>query len=325
MKKSSIAILFGTLLCSSYSQASAFGCDGYSSDADKLHIYSGPYSVGSSQNRYLPGTYKFKAKEALDGSWGSNLTWYLKKETSPGVYNQTLYEQDDYFDFFASDNQNINIPARGKYCAVIVSHGNCNNRCLVTQDKPTADNSHEPTPNGYAEYNSQFQFYGSGDIDDLAINNTLTYKWNFDDGTTSTQKNPTHYFSKAGTYNVHLTTNDGTFTSNIDSSVLWVRGPAQPPKNLRYEYGNCSSNSRRGFMEWERSGTSFTVQMKSGSNWQNVYTGSNTFTQYNTSSTGTKTIRIKASDPTYGSDSGWKNHTINVPSCGGEGGGQQPL
>ena len=103
MKKISIAILFGTLFCTSYSQAEVFGCSGYESDADQLHIYSGPYSVGSNQNRYLPGTYKFKAKEALDGSWGSNLTWYLKKETTPYNYNYIIYEKDDHFDFFASD------------------------------------------------------------------------------------------------------------------------------------------------------------------------------------------------------------------------------
>jgi len=48
----------------------------------------------------------------------------------------------------------------------------------------------------------------------------LTYDWDFGDGTTSTEKNPTHTYTSKGTYKVNLTVTDtsdqtDTYTSNI--------------------------------------------------------------------------------------------------------------
>jgi len=56
--------------------------------------------------------------------------------------------------------------------------------------------------------------------------NTMTYTWNFGDGTTSHDKNPTHNYSKSGTYNVTLTASDGTTqkASSVDLKVS--HGPA---------------------------------------------------------------------------------------------------
>ena len=39
---------------------------------------------------------------------------------------------------------------------------------------------------------------------------TLVFSWTFGDGTTSTDRNPTHYYRSAGTYTVTLRVNDGT-------------------------------------------------------------------------------------------------------------------
>jgi PKD repeat protein len=49
--------------------------------------------------------------------------------------------------------------------------------------------------------------------------NIISYFWDFDDGTNSTLKNPSHRFSKEGVYEVKLTVFDGQYT---DSSTITV-------------------------------------------------------------------------------------------------------
>ena len=62
-------------------------------------------------------------------------------------------------------------------------------------------------------------FTGDNSSDDDAI---VSYQWNFKDGSSSTEPNPTHTFTDPGTYVVSLTvkdTNDQTHTRNISISV----------------------------------------------------------------------------------------------------------
>ncbi len=65
-------------------------------------------------------------------------------------------------------------------------------------------------------------FIGSGSID--SAKNPLTYKWDFGDGTTSTQPNPSHSFTQPGKYYVRLTVDDGK--APIISSTLFNKTPA---------------------------------------------------------------------------------------------------
>lgn len=48
----------------------------------------------------------------------------------------------------------------------------------------------------------------------------LSYLWNFDDGTTNTQKNTTHTYSEAKTYTVILTVSDGEFNATKTQRVI---------------------------------------------------------------------------------------------------------
>jgi gliding motility-associated-like protein len=71
---------------------------------------------------------------------------------------------------------------------------------LVAYPKPTAGFSFSPN-NGTNQIivftNQSLSNFGGGD-------NTLNYLWTFGDGTTSTDKDPTHLYSKSGTYLVQL-------------------------------------------------------------------------------------------------------------------------
>ena len=51
-------------------------------------------------------------------------------------------------------------------------------------------------------------------------NDALTYSWNFGDSATSTEKDPKHTYTTAGTYTITLTVNDGTLTNTITKTIV---------------------------------------------------------------------------------------------------------
>ena len=64
---------------------------------------------------------------------------------------------------------------------------------------------------------------GKGTFTDISTGHVSTWLWNFGDNKTSTEKNPVHNYTKAGTYNVILTVNNSKGTcSQIKSSKVNV-------------------------------------------------------------------------------------------------------
>jgi PKD repeat protein len=88
-----------------------------------------------------------------------------------------------------------------------------------TNKRPRAKITANPT-SGNSALNVQFSSDGSTDPE----NAQLTYKWNFDDGTTSTLANPSHLFYNSTTenvtYNVSLVVVDDKGLSSVPSSVI---------------------------------------------------------------------------------------------------------
>jgi PKD repeat protein len=54
---------------------------------------------------------------------------------------------------------------------------------------------------------------------DDSTNNPTSWSWSFGDGTTSTDVNPTHGYSKAGAYNVSLTVTNAEGSDTISYLV----------------------------------------------------------------------------------------------------------
>ena len=77
---------------------------------------------------------------------------------------------------------------------------------------------------GTAPLTVDFSAAGSSDPD---IGDTLTYFWNFDDGGTSSDIDPSHTFTTAGNYTVTLTVSDG-FLSDTENILIRVAAPVDP-------------------------------------------------------------------------------------------------
>jgi gliding motility-associated-like protein len=80
------------------------------------------------------------------------------------------------------------------------------------------------------------------------------FLWDFGDGTTSTEINPTHLYPNPGTYTVHLTATDNSTcnpTDDTTATITVVEGPissfsfspTQPKENTPFEFTNLSTNA----------------------------------------------------------------------------------
>ncbi|PQJ15218.1 PKD domain-containing protein, partial [Aureicoccus marinus] len=68
-------------------------------------------------------------------------------------------------------------------------------------------------------------FVGSNSFDDIAVTG---YLWDFQDGNTSTEANPTYVFNSSGTYEVSLTVIDGDGNTDTDILTIEVQEPLPP-------------------------------------------------------------------------------------------------
>ena len=71
--------------------------------------------------------------------------------------------------------------------------------------------------NGLSPLTVTFSSQGSSDPD---ADTTLTYAWNFGDGTTSTQANPSRTYTTNGAYDVTLTVSDGAKTGQATKRII---------------------------------------------------------------------------------------------------------
>jgi glucose/arabinose dehydrogenase/PKD repeat protein len=88
---------------------------------------------------------------------------------------------------------------------------------------PTAVAAGSPT-SGLAPLTVSFSSAGSGDPEGQPI----TYRWDFGDGTTSTQANPSHTYASSGRYTVRLTTSDGTLDTVSEPVSITAGSPPVP-------------------------------------------------------------------------------------------------
>lgn len=85
-----------------------------------------------------------------------------------------------------------------------------------------------------AQFNYSDQGGGTVGFTDQSTNRPTSWLWDFDDGNTSNEQNPTHTFDAAGSYNVCLTVEN---SAGRNTSCQTVEIMLTSTENLRSEYG----------------------------------------------------------------------------------------
>ncbi|MBN2134712.1 MAG: right-handed parallel beta-helix repeat-containing protein [Acidobacteria bacterium] len=118
--------------------------------------------------------------------------------------------------------------------------------CSDENRDPNASASANPLT-GQAPLNVTFDGSGSSDPD----GDTLSYSWDFGDGSSSSEVSPAHTYNTAGTYNAVLTVTDGKGGEDQDSVTITVSGVV-PTGNVYYvaTTGN-DSNSGSAQSPWK--------------------------------------------------------------------------
>ncbi|MFA5772357.1 MAG: PKD domain-containing protein [Thermoplasmata archaeon] len=79
----------------------------------------------------------------------------------------------------------------------------------------------------YVYVDEETQFFGNGSYDTHGA--IVSYRWDFDDGTTSVEINPKHTYKRIGSYNVSLTVTDDGGDTDTDNEAIEIIGQAKPP------------------------------------------------------------------------------------------------
>lgn len=88
---------------------------------------------------------------------------------------------------------------------------------------PTANATADQTKGASVPFTVNFSSEGSSDPE----GQPLTYLWDFGDGTTSTEANPSHTYTERGSYTVELQVSDGEHTANAVPVVIQAGEPPQ--------------------------------------------------------------------------------------------------
>lgn len=147
-----------------------------------------------------------------NGQSGASYHWTGPNNYSSNLQNPTI--------------NNCNMTHNGAYTCTITLGNQSNNATtdVTIYAKPTANFTATTACKGEA---TQFTNTSTTNPSGQSI---TSYVWDFGDGQTSTQQNPTHTFANAGTYSVSLTTGigNGTCTSTKTQNVTVL---AQPVAN----------------------------------------------------------------------------------------------
>jgi len=147
-----------------------------------------------------------------------------------------------------------------------------------------------------------------------------SYEWDFGDGNTSDEKNPTHIYTDAGNYTVTLTATDDTGNTSDDTTWAWIQESNDPPNKpsvdgetngkieTKYDY-NFLTSDPEGLQVW------YYIEWGDDTNtgWIGPYHSGEEITKsHSWSKKDTYVIRCKAKDP-YSDESEWGTLEVSMP------------
>ena len=165
--------------------------------------------------------------------------------------------------------------------------------------------------NNNASLQANFSYYIENNCEgkvlfyDASAGNVTSWHWDFGDNTTSTQENPTHYYTSTGTYTVTLIVSDGN-SSDTSSNTLTI---TSSPVTADFSAENttaCSTPYQVSFTNLSNNASSF--------NWD--FGDNTTSTQENPTHTytneGTYTVTLSVSSTLCGTNSITKQNYITI-------------
>lgn len=190
--------------CSSINPIYTYAHNGTSASITGGFVYG---STGSPSNPF-PAAYN---GAYFYGDYAKNFIRSFKLADG-SVINDSVFDQNPgtIVDMFQGEDGSL-------YYLTIVPGAVYKISYSTDNQPPTATITANPTV-GLAPLSVQFSSEGSEDPE----GNTLTYLWNFGNGTTSTQASPTHVYTQNGTYTTSLTVSDGTLSASTISFPIYV-------------------------------------------------------------------------------------------------------
>jgi outer membrane protein assembly factor BamB len=147
-----------------------------------------------------------------------------------------------------------------------------------------------------------------------------TYHWDFGDGETSEEQNPTHTYTTPDNYTVTLTVTDNTSNTSMDTTFAWIQdgntapdipsidGPINGNTETKYDY-TFQTSDPEGLHIW------YYIEWGDGKDtgWIGPYeSGDEIVKGHKWSDQNTYIIRCKSKDP-YNEESDWGELTIEIP------------
>ncbi len=151
--------------------------------------------------------------EFVDGAtiahfWNTSISGQTPYLASNLAYNQTIQSGSS-----VSFGFNAQKSSSGATPQAPLLGGICHN--VIGNNAPRAIATASPMQ-GFIPLSVDFSADASTDPDGDA----LSYQWQFEDGSTTTEANPSHTFSEAGEYTVTLTVDDGELSASTTLSIL---------------------------------------------------------------------------------------------------------
>jgi outer membrane protein assembly factor BamB len=147
-----------------------------------------------------------------------------------------------------------------------------------------------------------------------------SYLWDFGDGTTSDEQNPTHTYTSPDNYTVTLTVTDNTSNTSWDSTFAWIQdgndapdtptvdGPVDGSMDTKYDY-TFQSSDPEGLHIW------YFIDWGDGKDtgWIGPYNSDEEFIKgHRWTEQGSYIIKCKAKDP-YDGESDWGELEVTIP------------
>ncbi|HIC95607.1 TPA: PKD domain-containing protein, partial [Candidatus Bipolaricaulota bacterium] len=146
---------------------------------------------------------------------------------------------------------------------------------------------------------------------DQSVGNIVSWLWDFGDGTGSTEQNPTHKYSLAGTYTVKLLVEDSAGATDIAYEEITVRPPNRPPR-ADFTFSPASPTLADTIQFTDRSTDPDGDETLSSWSWD--FGDGETSTERNPTHTyakaGTYTVKLKVTDNEGASDTVSKEITV---------------